>query len=615
MTGSTYMGVATSVVVLLLTAGCQTAQPVASTEELLQLSETASAHVTPESSARVPAPQYPRARNAQQAAYQGPRLRRLPAVADGVAQAAYNQPPPAPMGTTPGASELPAPDDLRQPLPAPMGNPMPRPMGNPAPMPLASPGVEVIEAPLATQDPQTDLTPLQLTQVVLSVREHYPMLRSAQVERQIADGKRQSADGAFDLKVKAFSIAEPLGFYDNYRNGIKLEQPLLNGGYLKAGYKLGRGDIEPWYQERASDEGGELSAGFAVPLFKDRAIDARRAEIARTGIARQAVDAAVQIQYLEYVRLGSRQYWEWVAAGQSTLSYRRLLALAKEREEQIEEGIKAGDKAPISRIYNQRLIAKREAKIIEAERKVQKAAIKLSLFLRDSQGMPQLPSSELLPGGFPSIIQPDLSRLPMDIENAIAIRPEIVDLNLQARIARVDLAEAENGTLPRIDYHMEASQDVGKRSSKKGDKKPFELEFGFTGEMPVQRRKAFGKITSVRGKLAQIAVKRQFVIDKVKAMVQDAVSALNAAAGRIDRSEANLRLARETLRLGGIQYEAGDIDLVVLNIFEQAVADAELELIAAKMDYFSALADYQAAIAQTPIDNLNNPAQPGIPRP
>ena len=43
-----------------------------------------------------------------------------------------------------------------------------------------------------------------------------------------------------------------------------------------------------------------------------------------------------------------------------------------------------------------------------------------------------------------------------------------------------------------------------------------------------------------------------------------------------------------------------DIDVIVLNIREQAVADARLSLIAAQADFFTAEADLQAALGIDP---------------
>jgi len=83
--------------------------------------------------------------------------------------------------------------------------------------------------------------------------------------------------------------------------------------------------------------------------------------------------------------------------------------------------------------------------------------------------------------------------------------------------------------------------------------------------------------------------------------VQDAVSAMVAADGRIDRALTNIRLARETLELARIQFQAGDIDLVELNIYEQSVTEAELLLVTSQADFFMALADYRAALSLDPL--------------
>jgi outer membrane protein TolC len=167
---------------------------------------------------------------------------------------------------------------------------------------------------------------------------------------------------------------------------------------------------------------------------------------------------------------------------------------------------------------------------------------------------------------------------------------------------RVELAEAENSLLPKLDAVVLASQDVGAPATSKRDKSPFELEAGIYGEVPLQRRAAQGKIEAARGKLSQLQAKREFVANKVVAEVQDAVSALRAAEARIIRSRSNLELAEQTLTLGREQFEAGDIDVQLLNLYEQAATDAQFKLISAEADYFIAVADYNAALARNPLD-------------
>jgi outer membrane protein TolC len=464
---------------------------------------------------------------------------------------------------------------------------------------LPVPGPDLVDLPRPEVLRPPD--PLELRDVIASVQQSYPLLISIMQERVIAAGKQLTSRGEFDLLAKGFGIAAPEGFYQNYRNGIALDQPLFHGGYLYGGYKIGDGKFQPWFKERETNEGGEFSLGFGTPLLKDRAIDKRRAELFQADLARQAVEPVIRAELLEFVRVATQVYWGWVAAGQSLLAQRELLQNAQDRVKQIETRVIEGDLAPIARINNDQLIAARETKVIEAERKLQESAIKLSLFYRNPRGAPVIPDNSRLPSDFPPAQSPDREMIDSDIARALDASPLLAELELVAEQVRVELSNAENMMLPKLDARALASKDIGAEASPTGDKTPFELEAGLFGELPLQRRGARGKIDAAQGKLAQINAKRRFVVDKTVAAVQDAYSALLAAAGRIERANANLRLARRTLELGRIQFDAGDIDLVDLNIFEKAATDAQLLLITAEADFFVAMANYRAILAIDPL--------------
>jgi outer membrane protein TolC len=323
--------------------------------------------------------------------------------------------------------------------------------------------------------------------------------------------------------------------------------------------------------------------------------------LSQAALARQAVEPAVQTQLLEFVRDASQAYWYWLATGQALQAHRQLLQLARDRVEQIEQRVQSGDLERIARIDNQRLIASREAKVIDAQRKLQMASIKLSLFLRTPDGQPLLPDVSLLPASFPGHTPPDVEQLQQDIQAALATRPELVELDFLTQQMCVELAQAENTLLPKFDAVLEASQDVGSSAFPNRSKSPFTFEAGVYGEVPLQRREARGKIAAARGKLAQLRAKREFVTNKIAAQVQDAVSALEAASGKIERTGKNLDLSRQALALGRDAFNAGDIDLIVLNIYEQAVADAQISWLEAQAEFFAAQAEYQAALARDPL--------------
>jgi outer membrane protein TolC len=479
--------------------------------------------------------------------------------------------------------------------------------------PTSSPTEETLPAPL----PPVDLenggseiarleaipTPsLSLDEVLASVVNHYPLLRVALAEQQIAAGKEIASLGEFDTSLKGYSLAMPLGFYENYRSLVGLTQPMTdNGGFVFGGYKIADGFFQPWYGERETNEGGELSLGMQYSLWQNRGIDKRRAAFFQARLDRLATNPFVQAQWLEFSRTAAQTYWGWVAAGKAFQAQQRLLDLATMRVDQIAERIRVGDLERIADIDNRRLIASREAKLIETQRKFQESAIKLSLFLRSENGEPLLADLGRVPSDFPEVNPPTEQQLDADINQALTARPEIAELNFQIRRVQVELNQAQNMLQPKLDATVSAAQDVGGQTSSKGDKTPFELEAGLLAEVPLQRREAQGKIRSARGKLAQLAAKREFVANKTVAAVQDAYSALLAAAERIERTEINEQLARQSLEIGRQQYDAGDIDLIVLNIREEFVNDAELLIIQAEADFFSALAAYEALLARDPL--------------
>ncbi len=456
---------------------------------------------------------------------------------------------------------------------------------------------EVVPAAPVPASPAT----LILRDVVMSVFTSYPLLEIDRLEGQVTEGKELAAWGEFDTSLKGFTLSQPMGYYQNYRNGVVLNQPMLGGGYAYSGYKIGRGDIEPWYKERETNKAGEFAVGVGMPLLKDRAIDKRRSAVSQAALGREAVDPEVQAQLLNYVRLASQIYWSWVAAGEALEAQRELLRLAQSRVNQIEERVKIGDLERIVRLNNRQLIASREAKVIEADRKLQAAAIKLSLFYRTPQGEPLVVDARRLPGGFPSPTLPDSQRVDDDVAAALQARPEFRALDLLAEQLSIELTQSENSLLPKLDATLFAAKDVGAWADAKGDKTPFQLEAGLYGEVPLQRREAAGKIMATRGKLDQVRTKREYLGNKVAAEVQDAVSAMHAAAERMERAKENLDLAGQTLALGQLAFNSGDIDLISLNIYEQTRTDAQFQWIEAQVDFFIAQADYHAAMGLDPL--------------
>lgn len=443
---------------------------------------------------------------------------------------------------------------------------------------------------------------LLLDDVIASLYHYFPLIQQASLERSRASGQITGAYGAYDTKLQGYSLSEPTGYYRNYRNGIGVARQTWWGTYLSAGYRVGRGDFQPWYKERETNKGGEFKLAMGIPLLQGRAIDSERVAVFQAGLAQQAAGPLTQQAILNSSAQAATAYWEWIASGSVLKAQRELLQLAEARGQQYEAGVKAGKYAEIDLIFNQQLIAERRAKAFESEQKFRATSFKLSLYLRDEAGQPVVPSDDWLPEYFPDIEPTPTTDFPSDLAAALSRRPEPQLLKIEIQQLQYDKQLATNNLLPRIDTVTEASQDTGQPVSSSNDKGRFELLVGLQGEVPIQRRYARGKIQETTAKIAQLNEKLRLQQDKIGIELQTAHNALVISLQVIQQAETTLKTAVDTLSRYRFGFDRGKVDLIYINLLESKVNESEIKLVEAQRNSLVALAEMQAALGLDPLD-------------
>ncbi|TWT73525.1 Outer membrane efflux protein [Posidoniimonas polymericola] len=468
----------------------------------------------------------------------------------------------------------------------------------PAPATPATQAVapEVIDAEPLPELPPSPAKAPDVLEVIGSVRSYFPLVRQAEASRVVASGEQLAAWGAFDHKLDGYTNVQPMDYYENHWNKWGLKRDTMWGGQVGAGYRLGRGSFEPWYKERETNDLGEFSLSLVAPIGRDRAIDANRAELWRAQLETNRVEPFIRSQLIVSVRDGVQAYWEWVAAVESLRIAADVLQFGLDRAEYLQKQVEQGEKAEIDITDNRRIILSRQSKLTAAQQKATQAAVKLSLYLRDNSGQPVVVASDpSAAAGFPELATLDEAAFGADIQLAQANRPELAELAIVRRQLAVALRQASNETRVDIDAGVYVAQDIG-AATKDNDKSQTELEATLMVSVPLQRRKAFGKVRQLRGKLAQVQAKTQYAADKIAAEVQLARAALTASRERVDQNTEGLRLAQRMQEAEQRLYEEGQSTLFNLNLREQQRAEAAGELVGSKRDFFAALAEYTAAL-------------------
>lgn len=458
-------------------------------------------------------------------------------------------------------------------------------------------------------------TPLQLQSVLQSTVNFYPEIEAVSRELEIAEGALIQAQGGFDTKLKASSENTPVGFYETYRSKFGVERPTFEGGSVFAGYRFGRGDIEPWYLERNTNELGELKLGANWALLRGRQIDARRVALWQAELKQQAVQPIVMQQLIKSTRDAEIAYWKWVATGQAYQLTERLLQVAKDRVEGINQRIEAGDLSDITRTDNDRSILSREVKLIQSRAKLEQAAIKLSLYYRDVAGVPITPTVDEIPAVTELAQSPPQEDVTGLIARALACRPEINLLDIDIRKIGLDIEKAQNDLLPELNAQVSLSQDFGDPTSASAaassstqslfvffdEKDEFQVDASVFLSQSLQRRKATGKIRSLNGKLQQLRIKQQFLQQKIEAEVRQNFQLTTAASEQIEVAAESLKLARRLSSAARDRYEEGDVDLFEIILREQQELDSAAALIESQLNFYANRAILNASIGCDPL--------------
>jgi outer membrane protein TolC len=461
------------------------------------------------------------------------------------------------------------------------------------------PALKIDDSPFLPRTPSSArkrVAPLPLSEVLISAERTYPPFLAYLQERQAAYGEFLSAQGSFDLSLSSDARNWGLGYYQRYLYDVFFEQPTqIWGAKFFAGYRLSAGDWPVYYQYLQTNTAGAYVAGVDLPLLRNGRIDAKRAKLYQTELERRKVEPAISKQRITLLKDAAKLYWNWVAAGQAYEVVSKLVTVAEQRNDAIRRAVELGSLAPAEIVDNQRVLLSRQNSLLAARRRLQTAAIELSLFYRDPTSLPALVEPERLPEGFPTIIRPDIARLDEDLEVALRLRPEVRVLAIQGMKVEIDRQLAENQRLPGLNLYIYSEQNTGAPIPLK-NKSPFILESSLLFEVPLQRRFARGREIVAQAGLRQIRFQQQFAQDRIIADVKDAAAGLQVAYESYDRYRQAVALNRQLEEAENRKFAGGASNVLFLNLREQATAESELLAFDSAAKYFSSVADYRAAL-------------------
>ena len=444
-----------------------------------------------------------------------------------------------------------------------------------------------------------------LTELLASVERSFPLIHGERARVAAQRGVVLSADGGFDPTLNASVDAVGMGYYEYQRATASIEQPTpFWGASVAVGWRWSDGNIPDYYGELDTLSSGEVRGTVRVPLWRDGAIDERRARIRTADFGLDSAEASLEATRLRIAREAVMAYLAWVAAGQRLLIAEHMLSLATTRDEFVRSRAAAGAVPSIEVLENERVVVLRKAALVRAQRSLEQAAIRLALYVRTDAGVPRVLTRADLPADLPVLADHENHSEAEVLRRAIESRPETQALAARIQAARVDVDLARNRVGPRLDLQVGASRDLGTGASEAEERAlgRTNLEGSVLFSLPIPLRADRGRVEKAEADARALQWESEWLRDQIAAEVRDAISRLEAAERSLDLTRRSAEVSREVAEGERTRFELGATTLLTVNLREEAAADAETALIDAKADVVAALASLRTARGVWPLE-------------
>lgn len=436
--------------------------------------------------------------------------------------------------------------------------------------------------------PSAGCPTLTLDETLRRVARAHPTVRSAALERDLADAEILGARGGFDpllstgLTYKTDDFNEKLGVLES-KLSLPFDAPFSPS--LDLNHRLGGGkSVNPADRTEGI---GETRLGVSFSPLGGRRTDSRRTALERSRLAAPAAEATVTLRTNKLLLDAAKAYWAWASAWEAVAVRDELLRVARARAAFVARRVRVGAEAPIDSVEARLAVTSREGDLVSALRAAESAGVQLATYFWDEEGDPA--PLRAVPAPLPTL--PPLPESLNDtlIGQALASRPEVEAARLQREQAEIDARLARQQLLPDLRVGVQAVS-FGDAPARFDD-----VYVGFSVRQPLAFRPGRAAVARARVGVGRRAFDQDLAARSVTADVEDALVTLRRADDRVRLAAEQVELAQTLLQAETRRFELGEGTLFLVNQRESSLAQARLREIQARTDYLQAIAVYEWA--------------------
>ncbi len=437
-----------------------------------------------------------------------------------------------------------------------------------------------------------------------SALKYHPTVLAALEKMRAGEEAVKGATGAFDAKVVSDYKRQTKGDYKNTVSRSFLVKPIkIANSKIYAGSEQissMNGRFSPVYNtgnpSTTGQPGNYSVLGVQLSLWKNFLLDPNRAGLKNAKYDAQIAKSEKKLTELGIGKLAQIAYWEWVTAKKLKNVFEELLKNGETRNEYLNTRTKKGDIAQIIVTENEQYVASRKGALQAAKERLLRSEYALSLFNRDENGEPISPHSEDNFEDYPANLATFLENLDTqsNIEKIMEKRPDLKNLSLAVEKSEVDLELARQDLKPQVDVTTEYYQRTAENSNMPRDYLMVMAQLS----VPIERNLGNGNIAAARAR--QMVAKREMSYGQqsYKFEVMALRQALQLQLEQVIQSEIEFSKAKELVISETYKFKTGGGNLFLVNLREEAQANAEASFHESRLSFMNTYLSYQALVSK-----------------
>ena len=444
---------------------------------------------------------------------------------------------------------------------------------------------------------------LSPTAVKDSALKYHPTIRAALERMRAGEEAINGARGAFDTKIVSDYRRQTKGDYRTTVSRSFLVKPLrVANSKIYAGTEQisnPDGKLSPVYNTgnpgTTGQPGNYSVLGIELSLWKNLFLDPSRAALKNAKYDAKMARADKKLTELDIERLGQLAYWEWVTAKKVKNVYEELLVNGELRNEYLVARKKEGDIAQILVTENEQYVASRKGSLQAAKERLVRAEYALSLFYRDENAEPVIPDSTESFVDYPGNLAVLLENLNLNsnIDELMQKRPDLRNLALTVEKSDVDLELAKQDLKPQLDIKTEYYQRTAENPNMPRD---YLMVFAQVS-VPIERNLGNGNIAAARARKMVAQSEASLARQSYKFEIMALRQSLNLKLEQVTQSEIEFTKAKELVTSETYKFKSGGGNLYLVNLREEAQANAEASFHESRLAFMDTLLTYQALVS------------------